>query len=311
MYAPETLVLTPTGHLPIASLDGHMVDVWNGTDYSLVLVGKYGEDQKLITVLFDTGAEFTCSTDLRLFIQQGYFDHTIVRKKVENLAIDDRLVKATFPIIQHGNEKFPYAYTHGFYTGAEKYKRRNRIVSRASIYGARRPCLDYLEIDNVLTDKKSLYFYNQMPEDFTLPLDGKYSLETKLEWLAGFFDGGLTKRKVGSQPMWHIYSENFEFLKQVKLLIQTLGEDIRVVKNEDINRLPYSLRFSGRPMQTLRKLAVPTKYITIPEIEYYRRGVSSPRVKQIIDNNRYDTSYTFMEPINHRAVFNGILSATQ
>jgi ribonucleoside-diphosphate reductase alpha chain len=310
MYAPETLVLTSSGHKPLSELDGHMVDVWNGEEFSLVLVGQAGKDKPLVTVVFDTGAEITCTPDQTMFVQNGYFDHTISRKRVAEALPGEKIVKSEFPLLEHGTELIPNAYTHGFYTGAERFKRRPGVVSRLAIYGGRRPCLDELDLDP-RTDKTNLYFTTEMLGDFEVPLSTKYSLESKLEWLAGLFDSGLIKRKIGSQPMWHLYSNNFQFLKDMKLFMQTLGSDVRVVKNEDMNRLEYTLRFSGRPMQNLRKLGVPAKYITIPEVSYKRRGVGYPRIVSIIDNNRRDTVYTLMEKKTHRAVFNGILNATQ
>ena len=48
--APETLVLTDRGHLPIKSLQDTTVNVWNGEEWSQVLVQKTGENQELVEV---------------------------------------------------------------------------------------------------------------------------------------------------------------------------------------------------------------------------------------------------------------------
>ncbi len=51
--APETLVLTDRGNLPIAPLVGEAVRVWNGREWSEVDVQQTGTDQPLVTVEVD------------------------------------------------------------------------------------------------------------------------------------------------------------------------------------------------------------------------------------------------------------------
>lgn len=48
--APETLIFTDKGHLPIASLKDQKVNVWNGEEFSEVTVRQTGTNQKLIRV---------------------------------------------------------------------------------------------------------------------------------------------------------------------------------------------------------------------------------------------------------------------
>ena len=54
--APETLVLTDKGHLPIQSLVGTRTNVWNGEEFSEVEVVKTGENQRLLKVTLDDGS---------------------------------------------------------------------------------------------------------------------------------------------------------------------------------------------------------------------------------------------------------------
>jgi len=49
--APETLVLTDKGHLEIGLLEGKMVNVWNGEEFSEVTIMKTGTNQKLIQII--------------------------------------------------------------------------------------------------------------------------------------------------------------------------------------------------------------------------------------------------------------------
>jgi ribonucleotide reductase alpha subunit len=59
--APETLILTDKGQIPISQLEGKEVNVWNGDKWSKTTVMKTGENQKLITVYLSNGAQITCT----------------------------------------------------------------------------------------------------------------------------------------------------------------------------------------------------------------------------------------------------------
>jgi ribonucleotide reductase alpha subunit len=52
--APETLIMTDKGHLPIASLVNETVNVWNGNKWSKTVVKQTGTNQKLINVIVKT-----------------------------------------------------------------------------------------------------------------------------------------------------------------------------------------------------------------------------------------------------------------
>jgi ribonucleotide reductase alpha subunit len=59
--APETLIFTDKGHLPIQSLADQTVNVWNGEEWSEVVVRKTGQDQTLIRVELYDGAALECT----------------------------------------------------------------------------------------------------------------------------------------------------------------------------------------------------------------------------------------------------------
>jgi ribonucleotide reductase alpha subunit len=59
--APETLVLTDKGHVEIQILQDQTVNVWNGEEFSEVVVKQTGKDQELITVYFDNGKTIDCT----------------------------------------------------------------------------------------------------------------------------------------------------------------------------------------------------------------------------------------------------------
>ena len=58
--APETQILTDTGYWPISTLEGETVNVWNGEQFSSVVVVKTGENQELLEVVVDSFVDGKC-----------------------------------------------------------------------------------------------------------------------------------------------------------------------------------------------------------------------------------------------------------
>ena len=67
--APETLLLTRSGNVPIVDLAGQDVEVWNGEEWSLSRVERTGQDQQLITVDFDNGASMDVTPYHKFYVK--------------------------------------------------------------------------------------------------------------------------------------------------------------------------------------------------------------------------------------------------
>ena len=136
--APETLILTKEGHLPIESLHGREVEVWNGEEFSTTTVMKTGENQELVKVAFDNGMELRCTPYHKFHLVAGARNnrHRIVDAR--ELTPGDRLVKCEFPTIKTGDDDFPHAYTHGFYCGDGTIGNKNDISPRPCAFKALR-----------------------------------------------------------------------------------------------------------------------------------------------------------------------------
>jgi ribonucleoside-diphosphate reductase alpha chain len=118
--APETLILTKTGHIPIQDLVGQKVEVWNGEEFSQVEIVKTGEDQELIDVYTDDGSKLSCTPYHKFYIQENYSEKSIKMVEAKDLQPDDKLIKCEYPFID-GFDKFLYPYTHGFFCGDGTY----------------------------------------------------------------------------------------------------------------------------------------------------------------------------------------------
>jgi ribonucleoside-diphosphate reductase alpha chain len=119
--APETVILTDKGHIQIQTLEDKTVNVWNGTEFSEVIVKKTGTDQELINVYTDDGLKLSCTPYHKFYIQNKYSFSSITQKEARNLQPDDKLIKCDYPIID-GSDEMLYPYTHGFFCGDGTYR---------------------------------------------------------------------------------------------------------------------------------------------------------------------------------------------
>ena len=129
--APETKILTDTGHVEIQTLEGKSVNVWNGKEFSEVQVFKTGENQELIDVETSDGCKLTCTKYHKFFIQNGYSKKSKSVVEAKDLKEGDKIIKCDYPVID-GKQKMNYAYTHGFFCGDGTYSNNNKEHSRCN-----------------------------------------------------------------------------------------------------------------------------------------------------------------------------------
>uniref|UniRef100_A0A6C0HI00 ribonucleoside-diphosphate reductase n=1 Tax=viral metagenome TaxID=1070528 RepID=A0A6C0HI00_9ZZZZ len=99
--APETLILTDNGHIPIHTLCDKSVNVWNGLEWSHVIVRKTGQNQELIEVKTSMGTNLYCTKYHKFYVAYKNAGRISIKLKEANeLKIGDKLVKCEFPIIE-------------------------------------------------------------------------------------------------------------------------------------------------------------------------------------------------------------------
>jgi ribonucleotide reductase alpha subunit len=108
--APETLILTDKGQIPICELEGKEVKVWNGDKWSSTVVHKTGENQKLITVHLSNGAQITC-TPYHKFLLESSDEltstiHNALRTEAQHLTNGTKLFTYYLP-----NDPSPHTLT--------------------------------------------------------------------------------------------------------------------------------------------------------------------------------------------------------
>ena len=96
--APETMVLTDTGHREIQMMCGEKVNVWNGEQFSEVEIVKTGTGQELIDVFTDDGGKVSCTPYHKFYIKTA--TGQVQMLSAEELRTGDELVQcSSYPTI--------------------------------------------------------------------------------------------------------------------------------------------------------------------------------------------------------------------
>jgi len=106
--APETMILTSSGYLPICTFEDKQVEVWNGESFTQTTIVKTGENQELIMVVCSNGSELECTPYHHFYIMEN--GH-VIRKNANELKEGDQLIDSNFPIISEGiNIQYKHRY---------------------------------------------------------------------------------------------------------------------------------------------------------------------------------------------------------
>ena len=345
--AGETKILTDRGQIAIADLVGEYVNVWNGLEWSEVLVKKTGENQPLLKVNFSNGEDLECTYYHKFYVRKNY-KGTVEIVEAKDLKQGDKLIKYQLPLIQSENDlDFPYAYTAGFFSGDGSYG--NNGMPEVDLYGVKKELLPLLAIRNKYrgngsiekgtfwrkeTDTLGVYHDSKqdrivcklpldIPSKFTVPLNG-YKIKSRLEWLAGLLDADGTVARNGSNESLQIASVNRQFLLDIRLMLQTLGVDSKVTTMDDggYKMMPngkgnyqeylcqptYRLLINSVGLFQLGQLGLKTHRLQWALKEPQRSATQFIRIESVELTCRRDDTYCFTEPKRHLGMFNGILT---
>jgi hypothetical protein len=318
----DTEVLTRTGYKRIDSLVGICHDIWNGFEWSNVQPKITGYDQHVIKVTLSDGRELTSTDYHKWYIAQGY---TGDRKQVTtaNLKIGDKIIKYNFPILESNSPDIESkrAYTQGFISadGMDGY-------NHFWLYEPKYVCLNRLDVrlegnehfNSNGVGKKSIHYTGNYEDKSFLPFD--WSVNSKLEWLAGLFDGDGSELKEGGLQL---ASVNYQFLLDLQKLLSTLGVNSKVVSanDEGMKNMPdgkggykeylcqksYRICIGATQMQSLKELGLNCARLSFDK-EPQRDASQFVKVVKIEDMGYAEQVYCFNEPKRHYGVFNGILT---
>jgi len=283
----DTLLLTDKGHLKIENLKDNKVNVWNGKEFSEVTVKQTNDSEELLTIEFSDGATLTCTKYHKFYIQKKYptskMKQDIIKSKsvelveAKDLKINMKLIKCEYPIINNKKD-LQFSYTNGFFSGDGTYNTNNQSLEKQ---------------------------YKSLKDKFFVPIN--YSLQSKLEWFAGYCDAdGCIVRNDKNQSL-QISCIHKEFLINIKLMLQTCGISSKVTLNME-ERL-WRLLVNSNDLQSLTKLGFSPKRLLIKEHSPQRNASAFVKISKITDNNEVDKTFCFNESKRHSGIFNGVITS--
>lgn len=329
--SPDTDILTDKGYFNIKSLVEQKINVWNGIEFSEVTVKKTSDSSRLYKVLLDNGMELDCTDEHKWLVRTGNKTHP-ERCKIEkiftkNLRKGDIIGHFDYPVINCSDpDEFKNPYTHGFFCGDGTYSNKYPTIT---LYDAsKKALLPYLDTSSYSINNKEgkivCYITNQInKEKYFVPLN--YSINTKLRWIEGLFDADacINASKNGYTSIQYT-SVNYEFIKQVQLLLSTLGvySNMKCVRDKCTRMLPdgkggeaeyecqpvYCLYITQFYVNKLEKIGFLPIRLELNTTDDIKQNKSLIRIMSVIDTNIDSETYCFNEPKNHTGIFNGILT---
>lgn len=330
---PETKILTKNGYKEIGTLEGTKQTVWNGFEWSEdVEIVKTGTNQEILTITTSTEV-IECTPYHKFYVKTGYGSKQVKEKRAWELKPNDKLIKYELPLIE-GKKVLPFPYENGFFTGdgsTSGYNSGNK--SLILLYHDKRKLrhrfnnLDLVsDINYELRKKQVLRVENgQLKPKYFIP-NASYSIKSRIDWLSGLFDADacLTNNN-GSQSI-QIAQVNLEFLQELRLMLQTLGIDSKVIKAspKGVQMLPKNdgtgeygeynvkelkrLLISEGGVQKLIELGLSTERIKPIKRKPNREATNFIKIVSVKNEGRISDTYCFTEPKRNLGMFNGILA---
>lgn len=317
----DTKILTIFGNLPIKDFIGEQVRVWNGFEWSDVTPFPTGRS-KIMRVTFSNGMHLDCTEDHQFMVltaqrlSDSEFPNAVQTVTATELRIGDCLPKFNNPgqALSNGVH-VPYAYTSGLFCGdgnisnsaAGKYPRKE-----LRLYGEKIKLSEYVEWKSKKTWGDGCirgYLPDGVLDKYVVP--HQYSIESKLEWLAGLIDSDGSSGGKGIC----ISMKDQPFAKEVALLVQSLGGEPSVTTcsrkggykggGEEYYQVVISMFSLGNSWLSV----LPTKRVKINTTKVKTRASKTrfPRVVKIERLEEQET-FCFTEKLRGYGVFNGVLT---
>ena len=178
---------------------------------------------------------------------------------------------------------------------------------------------EYIEKQN----KINVSLPYDIKEKYYVPINN--SINSKIRWLEGYFDGDSCIIENDGLKNIQYSSINLKFMRDILLLLQTLGisSQIKVSKKEKKTLLPdgkggnkyYNTKISYRSsidsngLNKLIELGFNPKRLNIENTRLPHHVTNMfTKVENIVDENEYGDTFCFNEPLEHKGIFNGIIT---
>lgn len=278
----NTMILTDSGYKKIGECVGETLNIWNGYEYSEVLVEFKGE-RDIYTVSLSNGMTLECTKE-----HLWYLDESI-KKNTLNLVKGDVIVSGwKYPVLEDSNlsSNFWNAYRRGNMCG------------------------------NYYINKKYNHFYNNFVEYFfkenlfMVPVN--YTLDIKLRWLEGIVDSNACFIFCSSwfNTFIKIIHHSRKFLSEIQLMLTTMNifsvlDETTPFENDPIY---FTLVIKQYDIVSLQSLGFsPKKGIFMPtETDFSNKPVIS--VVDVKTTEILQKTFCFHESKNATGIFNGVIT---
>ena len=263
--APETKILTDKGYLEISKLKDQKVNVWNGKEYSEVVVKQTGENQKLIKVITSDGNELHCTPYHKFHIQNSYSTNDVSIIEAKDLKKDMKLIKCNYPIIESGLNTFKYAYTAGLFSAEGTYA-------------------TFPEIHKCNYKKKTGELYCMRHSD--------YKNYDNIEYHSIISDDDICCAKVGlDKPLMALYQDKMKLLDYIE-------------KRDECNIVPTEKKLTVLlPLDMPKKYTVPIDQKLSIKLEWLAGFIDGDGTIAVNGTNKQlqisSIDYKFLQNINH------------
>jgi ribonucleoside-diphosphate reductase alpha chain len=319
--AGGTRVLTDAGQLPIGALADQAVRVWNGAEWSAVTVRQTAPAAALVRVVLDSGAALVCTPGHKFYDVRG------AELRAGALAPGTRLEEAAAWPVVGGGPPLAHAYTHGFYAAVGHLDRGRPAVHlpgdlRAVLADPR------FELDEegpaaVRADgglgRTTVLLPPGLPPKSAVPVNA--ALGSRLRWFEGYCDGAACVARPGSSPTLQAWSTELDFLRQVRLMLQTMGCNPKISGGRlaraagvrgrgDESRGAWRLLVDETDLWTLKGLGfAPARLDCAGGAPPPHRGARrSAQVVSVTPLEEAAPTFCFTEPLRGRGVFEGVLA---
>jgi len=195
----------------------------------------------------------------------------------------------------------------------------------AYLYSNKRELLKYMNYRtcSIKPDRIQISLPLDIEEKFFVPI--RSSITDKMEWFSGYCDADGCISNNGTNQQLQATSINYDFLINVKLMLQTCGINPKVtqMKKAGFSILPdgrggsrpfntqplYRLLITSCDLNHLVDIGFSPKRLVIHKLNIPNRSAKQfITIKKIVDSDRIDDTYCFTEPKRHMGIFNGILT---
>jgi ribonucleotide reductase beta subunit family protein with ferritin-like domain len=295
----NTKILTNQGYIAIQELLHQTVHIWNGHEFSEVMI-KYTGEQEIYLVELSNGMSLECTPGHKWLIYHP-LHHNIERIETKDLIPCSIIAPYHIPVLQEFNSSInmPNPFAHGFYCG-------NRTFSHER-------------------------------NDVHVPINE--SIFTKLRWLEGYVEatGNVyihSSSENIQQYSIQLVSCHLSLLKDIQLMLSTMGITTSIRKQtehetqqmilEEQSYVWYCLYVSTVSLSTLLHLGFSPCWIVSSTLRHEPKEVylctseiqvdeqqevdGTIRITHIQKISEKESTYCFEEPLHHTGIFNGILT---